>query len=52
MGEQDLDHNEEIELVLLSLEEVKDLLQNQEVLQSMHVTALFYALNKLGVLNF
>jgi ADP-ribose pyrophosphatase len=50
-GEQQLDQNEEIELVLLSLEEVKDLLKKQEVMQSMHVTALFYALHKLGELN-
>jgi hypothetical protein len=51
-GEQTLDQNEEIELVLLSLDEVKTLLRNQEVIQSMHVTALFYALNQLGVLNY
>jgi 8-oxo-dGTP pyrophosphatase MutT (NUDIX family) len=49
---QNLDQNEEIELVLLSLDEVKTLLRNQEVVQSMHVTALFYALNQLGILNY
>jgi len=51
LSEQQLDQNEEIELVMLNLEEVKDLLKNQEVIQSMHVTALFYALNKLGEIN-
>lgn len=50
-GKQQLDHNEEIELVLLTLDEVKSLLQKQEVLQSMHVTALFYALQKMGVIT-
>jgi hypothetical protein len=50
-GDQQLDQNEEIELVCLSLEEVKELLKKQEVFQSMHVTALFYALNKMGELN-
>jgi hypothetical protein len=51
LSEQQLDQNEEIELVMLNLEEVKDLLKSQEVIQSMHVTALFYALNKLGEIN-
>jgi hypothetical protein len=50
-GEQQLDQNEEIELVFLNLDEVKQLLKNQEIMQSMHVTALFYALNKMGELN-
>ena len=50
-GKQQLDHNEEIELVLLTLDEVKTLLQKQEVLQSMHVTALFYALQKIGAIH-
>ncbi len=50
-GKQQLDHNEEIELVLLTLDDVKELLQKQEIMQSMHVTALFYALQKMGVIN-
>lgn len=49
---QSLDPNEEIELHLLSLEEVKDLLKNGLVYQSMHVTALFHALEKLGQLHY
>lgn len=50
-GKQALDENEEIELVLLTHDEVKVLLQKQEILQSMHVTALFYALQKMGAIN-
>lgn len=50
--DQSLDANEEIEVHLLTLEEVKCMLKNNEILQSMHVTALFYALTKLGVLNY
>src|SRR5580704_8525397 len=44
---QQLDHNEDIELHLFSIEEVKQLLRENRIVQSMHVTALFYALEKL-----
>lgn len=50
-SKQELDENEEIELVFLSLDEVKELLQKQEIKQSMHVTALFYALQKMGEIS-
>jgi transcription elongation GreA/GreB family factor len=49
---QSLDGNEEIEIHLLSMDEVKSLLKNNEIIQSMHATALFYALSKLGELNY
>ena len=49
---QSLDGNEEIEIHLLSMDEVKNLLKNNEIIQSMHATALFYALSKLGELNY
>ena len=52
IGDQSLDANEEIEIHLLSINEVKSLLKNNEILQSMHATALFYALSKLGELNY
>ena len=52
VAEQVLDQNEEIELHLFSLEEVKSLLKRQEIKQSMHVTALLYALEKLGELKY
>jgi ADP-ribose pyrophosphatase len=50
--DQALDHNEEIEISLFSVEEVKDLLRKNQIIQSMHVTALFYALEKLGQLAY
>lgn len=50
--EQELDHNEEIEVYLFSIEEVKDMLKNNEIMQAMHATSLFYALNKLGALTY
>lgn len=46
-AEQELDHNEEIEVHLKSREEVEAMLRNNEILQAMHATALFYALQKL-----
>ncbi len=51
-SDQMLDHNEEIELHLLSLSEVKQLLKQKDIIQSMHATALFYALEHLGELKY
>lgn len=48
---QDLDHNEEIEIVLVSIEEMIDLLLKQEIKQSLHTTCIFYALMKMGKLH-
>ena len=49
---QELDQNEEIEVHLLDLNEVKELLKSNQIIQSMHATALFYALDKLGHLKY
>ncbi|HEX4375046.1 MAG TPA: NUDIX hydrolase [Puia sp.] len=48
---QQLDHNEDIEVYLFSIDEVKKLLKENQIVQSMHVTALFYALEKLGEIS-
>ena len=48
--EQQLDHNEEIEVYLFSLDEVKKLLSENQIIQSMHVTTLYYALAKMKAL--
>lgn len=45
--EQQLDHNEEIEVYLFSVDEVKKLLAENQIIQSMHVTALYYALARM-----
>ncbi len=50
--EQQLDHNEEIEVYLFSIDEVKQLLKENQIIQSMHVTALFYGLERLGELRY
>ncbi|HVS98025.1 MAG TPA: NUDIX hydrolase [Puia sp.] len=50
--EQRLDHNEEIEVYLYTVDELRQLLRNNGMVQSMHVTALFYGLQKLGQMQF
>ncbi|MFN5423396.1 MAG: NUDIX hydrolase [bacterium] len=52
VAEQSLDENEEIEVQLLTQDKVIELLKTNQIHQSMHVTALFYALNRLGVINY
>ena len=49
--EQDLDENEEIEVVLMEVEDVEKLLKENQLLQSLHVTCLLYALLKLKALK-
>lgn len=45
--QQILDETEEIDVELYSIEEVKQLLAEQKLIQTMHVAAFFYALPKL-----
>ena len=52
VGEQTLDHNEEIEVVLVTIDELKQLLKDHQLPQAMHVTAIMYGLQKLGELKF
>ena len=49
---QQLDGNEEIEVELFTIEEVKQLLKENKIIQSMHVTCIMYALNKLNELTY
>lgn len=50
--QQELDHNEEIEVCLFTIDEVKQMLRENQIIQSMHVTALFYGLERLGALKY
>jgi 8-oxo-dGTP pyrophosphatase MutT (NUDIX family) len=49
--EQQLDANEDIEVLLITLDELFELLNRNELIQAMHVTTIFYALQKLGRLK-
>jgi len=46
-GEQSLDANEEIEIILKPLQEVKQMLQHNEIRQSMHALCMFHAFEYL-----
>lgn len=46
--EQQLDANEEIEVMLVTIDELIGMLERNEIAQAMHVTVIFYALLKLG----
>jgi len=52
VAEQSLDHNEEIEVELLTPDEVKQLVRENKIVQSMHVTCFLYAMQELGELKF
>jgi len=49
---QQLDHNEEIEIELFTIDEVKQLIKENKIMQAMHVTCLLYALQELGELKY
>lgn len=51
LQEQQLDQNEEMQVSVVTMEEFKKLLHENKFVQSMHVTNIFYALNKLGKIN-
>ena len=46
-AEQKLDYNEDIEIKFFSLQEVRKMLMNNEIVQAMHATCMFYGFNKL-----
>jgi len=52
VAEQKLDPNEEIKVELYSIDEVKQLLRENKIIQAMHVTTILYALEKLGELSY
>jgi 8-oxo-dGTP pyrophosphatase MutT (NUDIX family) len=47
-GEQALDHNEDIEIVTISLVELKRLFLENKIVQSLHANCIYYALRKMG----
>jgi len=46
--EQQLDQNEEIEIVIISMEELQQLLKTNQIRQALHVTCIFYALQYMA----
>jgi hypothetical protein len=52
IAEPQLDGNEELEVKLYSIDEVKQMVKENKIVQSMHVTCIHYALNKIGELSY
>ena len=52
VAEQQLDKNEEIIVVELTIEEVIEQVMAQKIIQAAHVNCIFFALMKMGLLQF
>lgn len=52
VGEQDLDESEDVEVLLRSVDEVKEMMKQNQIIQSLHLNTMMYALMKLGKLSF
>ena len=52
ISSQELDHNEEIEIDHVSIDELKQMLRKNKIVQAMHVTCIMYALERMGELKY
>ncbi|MDB5253069.1 MAG: hydrolase [Flaviaesturariibacter sp.] len=52
VAEQQLDDTEEVEVIEMSIDEVKELVRSNAMAQSLHINNVFYALAKLGELSY
>lgn len=52
VAEQKLDATEDVEVLIHTMDEFKQLLKENKIVQSLHVTTAFYALAKLGLMNY
>lgn len=50
--EQQLDHNEEIEILLVTMDELIQLVEERKFLQSMHMSTIFYAMRHLEKIKY
>ena len=50
--EQELDENEEIDVELYSIDQLKNLVRENKIIQAMHTTCILYGLEKLGELKY
>ena len=48
VAEQSLDETEDVETVIYTIDEVKQLVKENKIVQALHATTIFYALEKLG----
>jgi ADP-ribose pyrophosphatase len=52
VAEQKLDATEDVEILIHTIDEFKQMLRENKIVQSLHITTAFYALEKLGLLNY
>ena len=52
VASQHLDGNEDIEVMLMTIDELKDLLRQNKIIQAMHVTCMMYGLERLKELKY
>jgi ADP-ribose pyrophosphatase len=52
VAEQKLDETEDVEVVSHTIDEVKQMLKENKIVQSLHATCIFYGLNKIGEMNY
>jgi ADP-ribose pyrophosphatase len=52
VGGQKLDETEDMEVIEYSIEELKELVRQNKIVQSLHTTCIFYALERLGQLAY
>jgi len=51
-NDQKLDANEEIQIDLVTIDELKAMIREKRIVQAMHVTCILYGLEKLGELSY
>ena len=52
IAKQNLDHNEEIEIELVTMQKLKEMLRENQFLQAMHLSCIFYGLQRLEEIKF
>lgn len=52
VAEQELDDTEEVEVEIISIEELKTLVREHKIIQSLHVNCIMYALERIGEISF
>src|SRR5215204_1232706 len=48
VADQSLDDTEDVEVVIYTIEEVKHMLRDHQIVQALHTSTIFYALERLG----
>ncbi len=52
VAEQSLDETEDVETVIYDIDEVKQLVKENKIVQSLHVSCIFYALNRIEQMQY